>query len=68
MMCVRTLEGVDVFEFEKRFGESINVIEPLFSKWLKKGLAVKSKKNYALNKKGLLFLNRFLDELLNIIE
>jgi oxygen-independent coproporphyrinogen-3 oxidase len=68
MMCFRTLEGVDVFEFEKRFGESINVIEPLFSKWLKKGLAVKSKKNYALNKKGLLFLNRFLDELLNIIE
>ena len=65
MMGFRTFEGVDEDEFERRFGEKIeNSMEPVCSKWLNRGLAVKNGKKIALNKKGLLLLNAFLEEIL----
>ncbi len=68
MMGFRTLEGADISEFERRFNEKIDVIEPVFSKWCKKGLAKRTKNLLALNKEGLLLLNCFLKEIMDFFE
>lgn len=72
MMGFRLLEGVCSEEFKKRFGKSleerIGVKDGLFFEWSKKHLARSYKKDgktfYALNERGLMFLNLFLESLL----
>lgn len=68
MMAFRTLDGADAVEFETRFGKSIDLIEPVFSSWCRRGLAEKNGSRYALNKQGLLLLNRFLEEIICFFE
>ncbi len=68
MMSFRILDGADAVEFEKRFGKSIDLIEPVFSNWCRRGLAEKTGSRYALNKQGLLLLNRFLEEIICFFE
>ena len=68
MMGFRTLEGADAEEFKRRFSEDISVIEPVFSKWCRKGLAHKTKSRLALNKDGLLLLNCFLQEIMDFFQ
>lgn len=72
MMEFRLLEGVCSEEFKKRFGKSleerIGVKDGLFFEWSKKHLARSYKKDgktfYALNERGLMLLNLFLESLL----
>lgn len=72
MMGFRLLEGVCSEEFKKRFGKSleerIGVKDGLFFEWPKKHLARSYKKDgktfYALNERGLMLLNLFLESLL----
>lgn len=72
MMGFRLLEGVCSEEFKKRFGKSleerIGVKGGLFFEWSKKHLARSYKKDgktfYALNERGLMLLNLFLESLL----
>lgn len=72
MMGFRLLEGVYSEEFKKRFGKSleerIGVKDGLFFEWSKKHLARSYKKDgktfYALNERGLMLLNLFLESLL----
>ena len=68
MMAFRTVDGADAVEFETRFGRSIDLIEPVFSSWCRRGLAEKAGSRYALNKQGLLLLNRFLEEIICFFE
>lgn len=72
MMGFRLLEGVCSEEFKKRFGKSleerIGVKDGLFFEWSKKHLARSYKKDgktfYALNERGFMLLNLFLESLL----
>lgn len=72
MMGFRTFAGVSSKEYFSRFGKSLEkrlgVDSGVFAEWKKNRLAVAFKKNddvfYALNEKGLMLLNRFLEELL----
>ena len=72
MMGFRLLEGVCSEEFKKRFGKSleerIGVKDGLFFEWSKKHLARSYKKDgktfYALNERGLMLWNLFLESLL----
>lgn len=72
MMGFRLFEGVCSEEFKKRFGKSleerIGVKDGLFFEWSKKQLARSYKKDgktfYALNERGLMLLNLFLESLL----
>lgn len=72
MMGFRLLEGVCSEEFKKRFGKSleerIGVKGGLFFEWSKKHLARSYKKDgktfFALNERGLMLLNLFLESLL----
>lgn len=72
MMGFRLFEGVCSEEFKKRFGKSleerIGVKDGLFFEWSKKHLARRYKKDgktfYALNERGLMLLNLFLESLL----
>lgn len=72
MMGFRLFEGVCSEEFKKRFGKSleerIGVKDGLFFEWSKKHLARSYKKDgktfYALNGRGLMLLNLFLESLL----
>lgn len=72
MMGFRLFEGVCSEEFKKRFGKSleerIGVKDGLFFEWSKKHLARSYKKDgktfYALNERGLMLLNLFLESLL----
>ena len=72
MMGFSLLEGVCSEEFKKRFGKSleerIGVKDGLFFEWSKKHLARSYKKDgktfYALNERGLMLLNLFLESLL----
>ena len=65
-------KGVCSEEFKKRFGKSleerIGVKDGLFFEWSKKHLARSYKKDgktfYALNERGLMLLNLFLESLL----
>lgn len=74
MMGFRRLAGVCEQDFEERFQKSLSErigasdSGGVFSKWQKLGLARSEKSargmRYALNKRGILLLNRFLEELL----
>ena len=68
MMGLRTLRGVAREDFADRFGAPFpQKIETVFAAWTARGLARQYKHNgrhyAALNKEGLLFLNRFLTEI-----
>ena len=65
MMGLRKMEGISQQEYESIFKSPLpnNFIE-LFESWQKKGLCHKIKERYALNEKGILFLNSFLEKLL----
>ena len=75
MLGFRQLCGVRESDFNKRFGKSLagrigaENSEGLFSQWKKNRLAVEKKspdgdRTYALNRRGILLLNRFLEELI----
>ena len=75
MLGFRQLCGVSSADFERRFGtslaERIGASEPdgLFSVWKSRRFALEKKSPagdmvYALNRRGILLLNRFLEELL----
>ena len=75
MLGFRQLCGVKESDFEKRFGKSLadrigaDKCEGLFARWKKSRLAVEKKshdgdRTYALNRRGILLLNRFLEELI----
>ncbi|MGP1602545.1 coproporphyrinogen-III oxidase family protein [Treponema sp.] len=67
MMGFRLSEGISASEFKKRFGlELKDFIEPVFSRWQKRGLAETDGENRRLTKEGLLFLNEFLAEIVSI--
>lgn len=67
MMGFRLSEGISASEFKKRFGlELKDFIEPVFSRWQKRGLAETDGESFRLNKNGILFLNEFLAEILSI--
>lgn len=68
MMGLRTKDGVSSKNYENIFHEKMpEVFTKLISEWNKKGLAdIKSfdgEMNYSLTSKGLLFLNKFLEDL-----
>lgn len=69
MMGLRTADGICAEEFRNRFGASLprNFLRA-FSKWQADGRAELRKRDgstfYALNHTGMLFLNRFLEEIL----
>ena len=68
MMGFRLLEGVDAEAYRIRFGgdlgERLGAERGIFADWKKRGLASTDGRHYALTRKGILLLNRFLEELL----
>ena len=65
MLGLRLTEGISSKKFKNSFSKEISdYLEPLFSQWKEKGLAIQDKDRYKLTKTGLLFLNSFLEELL----
>lgn len=69
MMGFRTVEGISKNEFYKRFNLDLSdYLGNTWKKWINNNLAVEIKKNndvyYALNSQGILFLNKFLEEIL----
>ncbi|MDE5799361.1 MAG: hypothetical protein K2H73_10175, partial [Treponemataceae bacterium] len=74
MMGFRTVQGVSAAAFHARFGkclvERIGVRDGVFARWQSRGLACvrrpadRNDVCYALSRRGLLLLNRFLEELL----
>lgn len=74
MLGFRRLEGVSSSNYRLRFGKSLSERigseneGGVFSKWRKMRLASEKKspegRTYALNRRGILLLNRFLEELL----
>lgn len=75
MLGFRRLEGISSLDFQKKFGKSLEERigsdrdEGLFFQWRKKGLALVRKspdgdKIYAMSRRGILLLNRFLEELM----
>ena len=74
MLGFRRLSGVSSADFEKRFGKSLSERigadknDGTFSRWKKMRLAREKKSRsdtiYSLNRRGILLLNRFLEELL----
>lgn len=70
MMGLRTLRGVCKEEYERRFSEKFpEKTVKLFEKWQKQGMAFERKDGdynfVGLNKKGILFLNAFLKDLID---
>ena len=73
MMGLRTLRGVDVREYERRFGGNLalrlgaNKADGVFANWQKKGLArvthVPDETFFSLTRDGILFLNKFMRDL-----
>lgn len=68
MMGLRTLEGVCRETYLEKFGTDFSLETlSLFEEWKKRGMAEITEKNgkhyYSLNKKGILFLNDFLEKL-----
>ena len=67
MMGFRMLEGVSAGEYKARFGgslaERLGAEDGLFSAWKKQGLARTDGNRFALTRRGILLLNRFLEEL-----
>ncbi len=72
MMGFRTFFGVSEKEYGERFGKSLSerlgVKDGLYASWKKRRLVRSCKKDgeifYSLNERGILLLNRFLEELL----
>ena len=69
MMGLRKRSGVSKIQFENIFKREIpSKILTVFEKWRAEDLCVINKNNedteYFLNEKGLLFLNKFLEEIL----
>jgi oxygen-independent coproporphyrinogen-3 oxidase len=69
MMGFRTLRGVNASEYEHRFNATLDTdIGNIFTSWQKKKLAQKHTVNgnefWALNTEGLLWLNKFLEEII----
>ena len=64
MMGLRKLSGVSQEEYKTLFGESFpETFTYLFNKWQERGLCHIREGRYALSREGMLFLNRFLEEL-----
>lgn len=69
MLGLRTVEGVDIEGFSKRFGFTMpKCIRTLFENWEKRGLALISDTHCKLSDKGLLILDTLLIELLGILD
>ena len=69
MMGLRKSEGVSLFDFRERFKKDIpKKVKLSMEKWILDGKAKKEicggKERFFLNRDGLLFLNRFLEEIL----
>ncbi|MGI5055968.1 radical SAM family heme chaperone HemW [Treponema socranskii] len=68
MMGLRMTRGISRQSYEARFGAFPEKTEALFTAWEERGLALRYEKKgerfYALTRKGLLFLNDFLEALL----
>lgn len=70
MMGLRKISGINSCEYFDIFGSNISpVIIETFEKWQKKGLCKISKSNenvnYTLGKTGIIYLNKFLTEIIN---
>lgn len=70
MMGLRTLKGISVSEFHRRFNKNlIDYLGKSFDKWISKGDAQITKIDddewFSLTKKGILYLNIFLEEILS---
>ena len=69
MMGLRKTDGVSALEFREVFGKSLpEYFVNTFSNWEKKGLCVRRSDRggdgrYCMSREGILFLNRFLEEL-----
>ncbi len=69
MMGLRKMDGVSASSFKQIFGKPLpEYFLSLFSKWEEKGLCVRRAGNdgdefYGMSREGILFLNRFLEEL-----
>ncbi len=69
MMGLRTLSGVSREEFKKRFGSDFpEKFIAVFERWAAHGFCgvkeISGEHFYSMNEKGILFLNRFLEEIL----
>lgn len=70
MMGLRKISGINSCEYFDIFGSNISpLIIETFEKWQKKGLCKISKSNenvnYTLGKTGIIYLNKFLTEIIN---
>lgn len=70
MMGLRTLEGVCLDEYRTRFGEDIPLkIKNVILEWEKRNMLYKyisnNKEFFTLGKEGILFLNKFLEEIIS---
>ena len=68
MMGFRMLCGVNADEYRMRFGgdlaERLGAHDGFFAEWKKRRLATSDGNRYALTRRGILLLNRFLESLL----
>ena len=72
MMGLRMNRGISLLEFKKRFGktleesvgEKINIFREWENEKLAKTIREKNDVRYALNSRGIMLLNRFLESLL----
>ena len=64
MMGLRKLKGICEDDYKAVFGDELpERFVSLFTKWEKRGLCVRRSGYYAMSREGILFLNRFLEEL-----
>ena len=69
MMGLRTKHGVDLEEISKFFDIDLKkLLEPVISKWDKKGFAALSNSRLSLNKKGRYFHSSFMIDIMECIE
>ncbi len=69
MMGLRTLSGVSREDYKRRFGSDFpEKFAVVFERWMKNGLCgvkeISGEHFYSMNENGILFLNRFLEEIL----
>ena len=70
IIWLRKISGINSCEYFDIFGSNISpLIIETFEKWQKKGLCKISKSNenvnYTLGKTGIIYLNKFLTEIIN---